>query len=398
MALKNPGLRALMLRKTLSSFTSTGLVTWRQYVATQDLQVGLVEWYGGSSQEAAQYRYQNGSTITVGGMDKPTRIMSSEYDIIFVQEATELTETEWEMLTTRLRNGRVSFQQLIADCNPSTPTHWLKARANKGRTIMLESRHEDNPILFDEDGKVTERGMEYIEKLDALSGARHKRLRKGLWVSAEGVIYEDFDPAVHLIDSFPIPREWPRLWAIDFGFVNPFVCQWWAQDPDGRLYLYREIYMTKRLVEQHARDIMKQVTRTDQTWKEPKPRNLVTDHDIQARATLESQLGLSTTPADKRFSVSEGIQAVSSRLKLGKDGRPRIYIFRDALVERDTELADAKKPTSTVEEITGYIWAPTPDGKPQIEDPLKADDHGMDAMRYRVVQEDLGARPRVRWL
>jgi hypothetical protein len=42
----------------------------------------------------------------IGGMDKPTKIMSSEYDFIYVQEAIELTETDWENLTTRLRNGR----------------------------------------------------------------------------------------------------------------------------------------------------------------------------------------------------------------------------------------------------------------------------------------------------
>jgi predicted transcriptional regulator len=40
---------------------------------------------------------------------------------------------------------------------------------------------------------------------------------------------------------------------VDFGYTNPFVMQWWAEDPDGRLYLYREIYRTRRLVEDHAK-------------------------------------------------------------------------------------------------------------------------------------------------
>ena len=32
------------------------------------------------------------------------------------------------------------------------------------------------------------------------------------------------------------------MWSVDFGFTNPIVIQWWAEDPDGRLYLYRELY------------------------------------------------------------------------------------------------------------------------------------------------------------
>src|SRR4051812_41834148 len=78
---------------------------------------GHVEYYGGSAEEPAQYRYQNGAKVLIGGMDKPSKIMSSEYDVIYAQEATELTVTDWEALTTRLRNGKVSFQQLMADCN-----------------------------------------------------------------------------------------------------------------------------------------------------------------------------------------------------------------------------------------------------------------------------------------
>ena len=49
--------------------------------------------------------YGTGSTITVGGMDKATRIMSSEYDACYVQGAIELIEDDWEAITTRLRTA-----------------------------------------------------------------------------------------------------------------------------------------------------------------------------------------------------------------------------------------------------------------------------------------------------
>lgn len=386
-AMKYPGMRGLIVRKTATSLTSTALVTWKTHVIAEDLKAGMVEYYGGSAQEPAQYRYRNGSVINIGGMDRSTRIMSSDFDVIYVQEATELSEENWENLTTRLRNGKLPYQQLIADCNPDRPTHWLKMRADRGQTTMLESRHEDNPTLFVSDTVMTDEGTSYIGKLDNLTGVRKLRLRKGIWAGAEGLIYDEFDPLVHMTSQKGIPEDWPRYWAIDFGYENPFVCQWWAEHPDGALLLYREIYMTHKTVDEHAKDILNAVTRRDGTWKEPKPTRIICDHDAEGRAVLERELGLSTNNAHK--SVLEGIQAVQKRIK-----EKRIFILRDITVRRDEELVEAKKPTSTAEEITGYIWAT----KGSKEAPLKEYDHGMDCMRYMVAARDLKTRYRVGWV
>lgn len=394
LALKYPGMRGLIVRKTATSLTSTALVTFKEHVAKEALAAGVVEWYGGSAQEAAQYRYANGSRITVGGMDRASRIMSSEYDVVYVQEAIELTLNDWEALTTRLRNGRMPYQQIISDTNPDRPTHWLRRRTIDGATVLLESRHEDNPVYFDADGNPTPAGSSYISKLDALTGVRKHRLRHGQWVAAEGIIYEDFDQAVHLVDPFEIPSTWARFWVVDFGFTNPFVLQRWAEDPDGRLFLYSEIYRTKRLVEDHAKDVLKQVTK-DGAWIEPKPRTVICDHDAEDRATLERHLHLGTSAAHK--SVSDGIQAVAARLQPAKDGKPRLFVVRGARAEQDPELEESRKPTSTEEEFGGYVWDEGT-GKNPKEQPLKQDDHGMDALRYVVAERDLGDRPRVRFL
>lgn len=417
MALLNPGMRGLIVRKTRESLGSTALVTWREHVAKEALASGVVSFYGGSAEEPPQYRYTNGSKIMIGGMDKPTKIMSSEYDIAYVQEAIELTTTDWENITTRLRNGVISFQQLIADCNPDMPTHWLKQRCDSGATKMIHCRHEDNPVLFTADGALTVRGADYISKLDALTGVRYQRLRRGLWVAAEGLIYEGYDPAIHLIEPFTIPANWTRWWVVDFGFTNPFVLQCWAEDPDGRLYLYREIYKTKTLVEDHARDILLQVTKVTgdvpertvltakdirddianglREWTEPRPRALICDHDAEDRATLERHVGMSTSAAHK--TVKDGIQAAQSRFTPAGDGRARIFLLRDALVERDPALEDAKKPCCTAEEVVGYVWDAQP-GKPPKEVPVKENDHGCDGLRYIVAERDLGGRPRIRYM
>ncbi len=406
MAMANPGSRYLMLRKTHKSLTATGLVTFREHVAKTAIANGICKWYGGSGERPAQYIYDNGSAIVVGGLDNADKIMSAEYDVVFVQEATDCTKDDIEKITTRLRNGKVSFQQLLMDCNPQQPSHWLKKRGDDGMTLMLTSRHEDNPRLFDDAGRITEYGMAYMARLDALQGVRYLRLRKGVWAAAEGIIYEGWRPDIHLTDRKVLPKDWRRIWTVDFGFTNPFVWQMWAIDPDGRLWLEKEIYRTKRLVEDHAKDILQVITAQGngvkgrgERWIYPQPEAIICDHDAEDRATLERHLGMSTVAATK--TVSDGIQAMQTRLKLEEDGRPRLYVCRDSLVSRDQELKEAGKPTSFAEEVEGYVWKPEPDGsiRPTPDEPLKKDDHSMDASRYAVAYLDLQGTPGIRgWI
>lgn len=380
-ASKYGGMSALMARKTLVSLTSTTLVTYTKRVLHP---LDGVTFFGGSAQEPPHYRYPNGSRIVVGGMDKPSKIMSSDYDMIYIPEATELVEDDWESCTTRLRNWLMPYQQLMGDCNPGPPHHWLKKRADATVIKMLESRHEDNPELFDDAGNLTERGADYIGKLDRLTGVRLLRLRKGIWAAAEGMVYADvWDAAIHLIDRRELPRDWPRYWVVDFGYTNPFCWQQWAEDPDGRLYREREIYMTQRLVEDHCKDILRA------TKGDPKPRAVICDHDAEDRATFERHAGIKTTAAHK--AVSPGIQATASRMRRAGDGRPRLFFLRDSLVERDEPHADAGLPTCSEEEIEGYVWD-TSAGRKKGEEPLKKDDHGMDCVRYMVAYRDLARR------
>ena len=393
MALLNPGMRGLIIRKTATSLTSSALKTWERDVVKEALVDGSVWFHGGSNREPPAYRYTNGSTVAIGGMDKPIKVMSTEYDVVYVQEATEFTEDEWENLTTRMRSGVMSFQQIIADCNPAHPTHWLKQRAGRGQTRMLLSLHRDNPLYFNTDGTMTEKGALYMARLDGLTGVRRLRLRDGVWAASEGVIYDGWNEAVHVIDRFDVPRDWPRFWSIDFGYVHPFVWQDWTQRPDGGLVLVREIYHTRRLVEDHCAQIKRLHTEDGSEhgrWTSPRPQFVVADHDAEDRATFERHMGFGSTPANK--AVSEGIQAFASRLKTPhKLARPRLEIMRDACVERDQELADAKRPTCTAEEIPGYVWAP---GK---EQPVKDMDDGCDAGRYLVAEVDLHGQTNVRW-
>jgi phage terminase large subunit len=367
---KYPGMRGLMVRKTRASLTQTALVTWERHV----LPAGTNVKFHSVNQE---YRFPNGSVVAIGGLDKDIKIMSAEYDMIVGLEVTEFLESDWEAMTTRLRNGVVPYQQIVGDCNPSFPNHWIKQRNRRGSLAMHKSEHSDNPVLWDAAaGEWTTRGAVYISKLDALTGVRKARLRHGQWIQAEGAIYTDYDSTIHLIDRFEIPVDWPRLWVVDFGFTDPFVWQNWAIGPDRTMHLDQEIYMTGRIVEDHAKKIL------EFTQGQRRPMDLICDHDAEDRRTLERHLGMSTTKAYK--AIGRGIQNVQSRLRVKENKRAGIYIFRDCLQELDRELADRKVPTSTIEEIEAYIWDPKKPDAPAAKQP----DHGLDCIRYGAAEID----------
>ena len=370
---KYPGATGAVVRKTRQSMNGSVLATYKKVLGPDT----PVRAYGGENPE--WFDYPNGSRLYIGGMDNASKILSAERDFIYVNQAEELTLADWETLLTRAsgRAANAPYPQLFGDCNPGPPTHWIKQRPS---ILLLESRHEDNPTLFDEQGQLTQRGARTLAILDSLTGVRYQRLRLGKWVAAEGMVYETFDRAVHLVDRFPIPSDWWRMRAIDFGYTNPFVCLWIAVDHDGRLYVYREIYMTGRTVEAHAAQI-KALSEGERI------RFTVADHDAEDRATLAAK-GIPTLPANK--AISPGIQAIQDRLKRAGDGKPRLFLLRDSLVEADQGLADARKPYCTEHEFDSYQWPKGQDGRAMKEVPVDLYNHGMDSLRYAVMAADQG--------
>ncbi len=367
-ACKYPGASIVIARKTLTSTYSTVLVTFQKKVLGRNAPIAT---YGGEKPE--WFDYSNGSRIWITGLDKASRVLSAEHDLIYVNQAEELGLEEWETLTTRAtgRAGNMPYAQTIGDMNPAYPAHWIYHRAS---LKLFYSWHRDNPALYDQKtGELTEQGKRTMTVLQALTGIRRTRLLDGKPAQAEGAIYSEWDDAMHMLDWFEIPAGWRRFCSVDFGFTNPFVCQWWAVDPDGRMYLYRQYYRTQRTVKTHSAQMRKWMTGE-------KVEAIVCDHDAEDRATLHEE-GFTNRPADKRVSV--GIDKVKERLK-AVNGKPRLFILRDSLVDPDPMLLETRQPHKTEDELPGYVWA---DSKTK-ETPVKEHDHGMDAMRYAVMYLD----------
>ncbi len=372
---KYPNARALMVRKTYKSMIASTVVTLETKVLPfppGHPRCGVIA-YGGERPTHYHYK-QSGSVLYLGGMDNADKFLSAEFDFIYINQAEELSLGDWEKLVGRAtgRAGNTPYAQVIGDCNPDTPMHWILKR---GAITLLKSTHKDNPVLWD-GTDWTDQGKRTMSALKSLTGTRYKRGFLGLWAGAEGQVYEGFDTTVHIIDRFDIPEDWPRYRAIDFGYTNPFVCQWWAVDPDGRLYLYREIYRTGRTVREHAELI--------NSYPEPIVAT-VADHDAEDRATLKEN-GIFTQAADKRVSV--GLDKVAERLKI-VNGKPRLFIMRDTLGGgADTSLKKQHKPVCTADEFGGYVWPSERANRARDEKPVKVDDHGLDALRYMVMYFD----------
>lgn len=349
-ACRHAGSRWLMVRKTRVSLTQSGMVTFARKV------LHPLDGVAFRAQEQ-EYRYPNGSVVVVSGLDEPSRIQSAEYDCAYVQEATELEETDWETILSRLRYGAMPYQQVVADCNPASNQHWLYRRAQAGLTRMLESRHEDNPELWDGAGW-TEFGAGYIGRLDRLTGFRRDRLRHGRWVGAEGLVYDGWDAA-----SGARARDcagWSTHLGVDVGSRNPTALmtvrlhdafpphvegEWWGRDLSSS-------------------DILGAVARRAEAinpetiWVDPSAKSYIQD--------LE-RLGFRVRAANN--DVLYGVGRVQEAVQAGMTVDPSCRHM--------------------LEELGLYRWQ----DKAEKDAPVKEHDHCLDAVRYVLASVDRDARP-----
>lgn len=373
-----PRARMLIVRKTRASLTESALVTWETLLGDGHPILGHPINRGNRH----QYRFPNGSVLVTGGMDRPDKILSTEWDLVYVPEATDLSLLDWETLGGRLRAGAGPYDLLFGDCNPTTPSHWIYKRHLAGGLSLIPTTHKDNPRYWDRAaGDWTEAGRRYVvERLGRMTGARRDRFLRGLWVAAEGLVYDGYDPAVHLLPAgWTPPAHWRRVWSIDWGFRDPLVVLFWALDERGRMHLYREFYRSNVRVESVAKWCKELMT----SGVEPRPSRVVADHDPENSATFTAHAGVYCEPADKA-DRDAGLQETQGRFDVQADGRPLIFLRPDSRChEADAGLAAEGRPTSLMEEIAGYQWKKSDPEKPKDE-PQDHDDHAMDAMRYAV--------------
>jgi len=267
-------------------------------------------------------------------------------------EITLWPESFFTMLLSRLSEPGAAF---FGTTNPDSPFHWLK-KNYLDRAEELNLRHwsfglEDNPHL----------PAEYVEALKReYTGLWYKRFILGQWALAEGVVYDMFDPAQHVVTALPPMR---RYWVgIDYGTTNPTVFLLVGEGADDCLYVIREWRWDSAVKGRRLTD--QQLSAEYRRWiGNVTPRRIFVDPSAASFIVQLYHDGVrGITPADN--AVIDGIQDVSTLLGAG---RLRIH----------------ESCTGLIEEMGTYVW----DAKAQErgEDvPIKQNDHGPDALRYAV--------------
>jgi PBSX family phage terminase large subunit len=350
---KYPGAQMTILRKTQASIYGSVLQTFQRVI-----EGAPIVPYGGEKPE--KFIYPNGSQVWIGGMDNRDRVLSSERDGIQTCQTEEFTVDDWEYLTTRTtgRSAVIPHPQLYGDCNPGGSLHWIKQREKAGSLRLIHTMHRDNPTLYNRDGTTTVQGERTMARLSALTGVRRKRLFEGIWATAEGAVYDNFDAAVHV--RVRSRAEFKTFYLVmDEGYTNPAVILLVGEDSDGRLHILLEWYERGKL----------QSTVVAQAREWTLEYGVVLVAVDEAAAGLIADLRNNDVPAfGTKGRVLDGIQVMQDRLKVQGDGRPRLTVDPSCI--------------NTINEFESYIWKKATTTGIIKDEPNKENDHAMDAIRY----------------
>ncbi|MEV2203748.1 PBSX family phage terminase large subunit [Streptomyces fradiae] len=283
----------------------------------------------------------------------------------YVDELTTLPKSFYDQLTARCS---VHGSAIFATTNPDNPNHWARREyLLRPREQRLRSWHfamDDNPGLS-EAYKARQR--------QAHRGLFYKRNILGLWVMAEGAIYEAYDEAIHVVDTLPEMR---RYWlGMDYGTVNATSVILLGEGVDGRLYACAEWRHDSRQAQRQMTDA--QYSAAIRAWladyrppgaPDTAPRGAVPEWSFvdPSAASFITQAYEDGFPNLARATndVVDGIRSVASLLAAGL-----LRIHRSC--------------TGLLDELPGYVWDERAAEKGE-DKPVKVNDHSVDALRYVV--------------
>ena len=388
-----PNLRSLIVRSEAKTIRTTVLRTLEDKLLRYPFsdKRNPFRLIGGT--KPTEIVFDNGGKCDFGGMDDSGKVLGGSYDFIFFNQVErERNEKHWADLLGTMAGARNNewfvhgrpFYQIVADANPSDPTHWLYRRKGSKALKWYDFKHVDHPLLYDWDKReYTERGLETIRDLEDAYPPGHLRDRMvyGHWVAASGLVYPHYEAKKHVKEyerrHFP-DDDWDWVRAVDYGWNDPNVCDLWAVRKDkGRAVLFKEIYKSKLPIN----DFGKMINEMCAFHEIPPVLWTVTDHDPAHNEEL-NKMGIGTVNADKT-SILRNINLVRQAFTGNK-----LRFNSDMLWHPvDSELMEQSLPTSCLEEIVRYRHEEPENQKSDgtADYPMKScSDHSMNAMEYMV--------------
>lgn len=251
LALNYPGIKILVLRRTFPELRENHILPLRELLG-----------------EIAEYReiekaftFANKSRLKFGYCDGESDVLQyqgQEYDVIFIDEATQFTEFQFRTLTACVRGANANPKRMYLTCNPGGVGHeWVKRlfidrrfeeRENPDDYTFVPAKVYDNEALLKTD-------TGYVSMLEGLPEHLRRAWLEGDWNVFAGQYFSEFREDIHVVQPFEIPQSWRRYFTMDYG-LDMLAGYFVAMDERGRAYVYREIYQSGLIISDAAQRII----------------------------------------------------------------------------------------------------------------------------------------------
>lgn len=329
LALRYPKLKILLLRRTMPELRNNHI---------RPLQAEL-DGFAQYKDSEKTFFFPNGSFIQLGYCDHEKDVyqyQGQEYDVIGFEEATQFTEFIKDFIATSNRTTRKDFTpRIYYTANPGGTGHaWFKrlfidkVYQNSEVAedyIFIPAKIYDNHALMDADPG-------YVDKLKNLPDDLRRAFLDGDWNVFAGQFFSEFRTEKHVVKPFAIPDHWRKWRSIDWGYKDDCAVYWYACDEDGRVFVYRELYVNQTLGTQVAKKVY------DLSTDDKNIRYTVAGHDMwqkrghdfnegESIAEVFANEGVHVEKAD--ISRIVGWNTVREYLANASDGKPHVQIFEN---------------------------------------------------------------------
>ena len=383
LALRYGGIRILIVRRSYPELMNNHILILRRQL--KDVAV--------YSDKQKSLSFENGSTIsfTYCAKDRDLdRMQGVEYDVIFLDEATQFSEFQMKTITACVRGVNDFPKRIYYTCNPGGQGHGYIKR------IFLDRRYEDGEepedysfirSLVTDNRVLMDSQPDYIKQLKALPPKLRKAWLEGDWNVFEGQFFEEFADRpehykdrtwTHVIEPFPIDPNWRIYRSFDWGYHRPFSCGWWAVDTQGVVYRILELYGCTGVPNEGVKWTPKQVfekireIESEHPWLAGKRIVGVADPAIWDGETGES---IADVAAKHQVYFSKGDNKripgwmqVHYRLRFDENGLPLMYVFSNCkamirtlpLLQYDKQLPedlDTKGEDHVADEVRYFLMS-----------------------------------------